>query len=55
MVRIANLAKRSAFMSHEKYIGMDVHQATVSVTVVQRSQASALIWYRQEVLCADPC
>jgi hypothetical protein len=28
IVRIANLAKRSAVMNQEKYIGMDVHQAT---------------------------
>src|SRR5256714_6832789 len=34
MVRIANLAKRSALMSQEKYIGMDVHQATISVAVM---------------------
>jgi Transposase len=30
----ANLAKRSAFMSQEKYVGMDVHQATISVAVM---------------------
>jgi transposase len=29
-----NLAKRSAFMNQEKYIGMDVHQATISVAVM---------------------
>jgi hypothetical protein len=34
IVRIVNLAKRSAFMSQEKYIGMDVHQATISVAVM---------------------
>jgi hypothetical protein len=34
IVRIANLAKRSAFMSQEKYIGMDVHQATISAAVM---------------------
>jgi hypothetical protein len=33
IVRIVNLAKRSAFMSQEKYIGMDVHQATISAAV----------------------
>src|ERR1039458_5630172 len=31
---MANLAKRSTFMSQEKYIGMDVHQATISVAVM---------------------
>src|ERR1700678_1580933 len=35
MVRIANLTKRSAFMSQEKYIGMDVHQATTSVAIME--------------------
>jgi hypothetical protein len=34
IVRITNLVKRSAFMSQEKYIGMDVHQATISVAVM---------------------
>jgi hypothetical protein len=34
IVRTTNLAKRSAFMSQEKYIGMDVHQATISVAVM---------------------
>jgi transposase len=34
IVRTINLAKRSAFMSEEKYIGMDVHQATISVAVM---------------------
>src|SRR5271169_5495295 len=34
MVRIANLAKRSAFMNQEKYIGTDLHQATISVAVM---------------------
>ena len=34
IVRIANLAKRSTFMSQEKYIGMDVHQASISVAVM---------------------
>jgi hypothetical protein len=34
IVRIANLAKRSAFMNQEKYIDMDVHQATISVAVM---------------------
>jgi hypothetical protein len=34
IVRIVNLAKRSAFMSQEKYIGMDVHQATISAAVM---------------------
>src|SRR5437660_6713841 len=29
-----DLAKRSTFMSQEKYIGMDVHQATISVAVM---------------------
>jgi hypothetical protein len=33
-VRIVNLAKRSAFTSQENYIGMDVHQATISVAVM---------------------
>src|SRR5438270_4179210 len=37
MVRTTNLAKRSAFMSQEKYIGMDVHQATISVAVMDAS------------------
>jgi hypothetical protein len=34
IVRTTNLAKRSAFMSQEKYIGLDVHQATISVAVM---------------------
>jgi hypothetical protein len=34
IVRTTNLAKRGAFMSQEKYIGMDVHQATISVAVM---------------------
>src|ERR1035438_4597696 len=34
IVRTTNLAKRSTFMSQEKYIGMDVHQATISVAVM---------------------
>src|SRR5712691_5221227 len=34
IVGIANLAKRSAFMSQEKYIGMDIHQASISVAVM---------------------
>jgi hypothetical protein len=29
-----HLSKRSAFVSQEKYIGMDVHQATISVAVM---------------------
>ena len=33
IVRTTDLAKRSAFMSQEKYIGMDVHQATIPVAV----------------------
>jgi hypothetical protein len=33
IVRTTNLAKRIAFMSQEKYIGMDVHQATISAAV----------------------
>jgi hypothetical protein len=37
IVRIANLAKRSAFMNQEKYIGMDVHQAMISVAVMNSS------------------
>jgi len=31
-----DLPKKSAFMSQEKYIGMDVHQATISVAVMDR-------------------
>src|SRR5450631_961633 len=31
------LPKRSAVMNQEKYIGMDVHQATISVPVMDRS------------------
>ena len=34
MVRIASRTKGSAFRSQEKYIGMDVHQATISVAVM---------------------
>ena len=34
IVRIANLAKKSAVMNQEKYIGKDVHQATISVAVL---------------------
>jgi hypothetical protein len=34
IVGITNLAKGSAFMSQEKYIGMDVHQATISAAVM---------------------
>jgi hypothetical protein len=35
IVRISNLAKGSTFMNQEKYIGMDVHQATISVASLQ--------------------
>jgi hypothetical protein len=31
--------KRSAFISQEKYIGMDIHQATNSVAVMGQRQA----------------
>jgi len=34
IVRTTNLTKRSASLSQEKYIGMDVHQATISVAVM---------------------
>jgi hypothetical protein len=37
IVRITIRAKRSALMSQEKYIGMYVHQATLSVAVVDAS------------------
>jgi hypothetical protein len=42
MVCTTNLAKRSALMSQEKYIGMDVHQATLSVAVMDAE--GRLIW-----------
>src|ERR1700686_3683920 len=32
-----HLPKRSAVMNQEKYIGMDVHQATISVAVMDSS------------------
>ncbi|MGA9131900.1 MAG: hypothetical protein WB384_07850, partial [Candidatus Sulfotelmatobacter sp.] len=34
---IANPSERSAVMNQEKYIGMDVHQATISVAIMNNS------------------
>jgi hypothetical protein len=34
IVGIGDLAKRSAFINQEKYIGMDVRQTTISVAVM---------------------